>query len=205
MPQKRNRPPIARMTWGRALPVLAICVVFDLIRFMFEWFVFFGPALAAIACTAGVNNVLGTTIAGMAGKLVAGTCATGAGVLGFFGSGAIEAFGIVMAMAVGLAGWGTVTLILAIINPGIWKSNIWNWAWSLFALGVSEVPFLGTIPMLTITHWRLYMGQIKKDKEALKKYQREQEQVAATSRSIQRQQAAQLMQTSDAGLAPADV
>lgn len=185
MPQNKSRPPTGRMTWGRAIPVLVICVIFDAVRFMFEWFIFFGPALAAVGCTAGLNSVFGTTLAGAAGKMVAGACATGAGALGFFGSGAIGAFGIVMAMTVGFLGWGTVTLILAITNPRIWKSNVWGWIWSICALGVSEAPLLGTIPMLTITHIRLYAGQIKKDKAALKQYQQEQEQVAAAARSAQ--------------------
>ena len=190
MPPSRNNnsAPPPRMTWGRALPVLAVCIVFDFIRIIFEWFFFFGPALAAVACTIGVNSVIGTSVAEVTGKVVTGACVAGAGVLGFFGSGAIETFGIIMAMAVGLLGWGTVVLLLAILNPRIWKSNVWAFVWSILGFGISEVPLLGTLPMLTITHVRLYAAQIKKDKEALKHYQEEQGQVAAAvARSAQQQ------------------
>ena len=57
------------MTWGKALPLLIVAGIFDVIRIFFEWFVFFGPALGAVACTAGVNSVVGTTVAATAGKL----------------------------------------------------------------------------------------------------------------------------------------
>jgi len=187
MPQNRNNPPIGRMTWGRAIPVLGVCLIFDFLRFIFEWFIFFGPALAAAACTAGVNNAVGTTLADTAGKLIAAGCAATAGTAGFFGAGPLEVFGMVMAMAIGLLGWGVVTLVLAITNPRIWKSGTWGWVWSIFGLGISEVPFLGTIPMLTITHVRLYAGQIRKDKAALKQYQQEQGRVTAAVRAAQKQ------------------
>ena len=183
----KQKPPPEVMTWGRAAPVLALCVIFDALRLMFTFFIFFGPALAAVGCTIGVNSVVGTTIAEMAGKVTAGVCAAGAGALGFFGSGVIETFGIIMAMAVGLLGWATVTLILVITNPRIWTSNAFSWIWSLCSLGVSEIPFVSTIPMLTITHWRLYLGQIRHDRAALKKYRTEQERVASIARSIKEQ------------------
>jgi hypothetical protein len=175
------------MTWGRATPVLALCVVFDALRFMFVMFWFFGPALGAIGCTVGVNSALGTGVVEVAGKVVAGACTVGASAIGFFGSGAIEMFGTIMAMAVGLLGWATVTLLLVIMNPKIWTSNAFSWVWSLCSLGVSEIPFVGTIPMLTITHCRLYAGQIRHDKTALLKYRKEQERVATVARSIEQQ------------------
>lgn len=192
MPQKRNNPPIGRMTWGRAIPVLIVCAVFDLVRMFFEFFWFFGPALAGLACTiAGSNTTLGSVVGTTA---TAAACSAAAGAVGFFGAVPIQAFGIIMAMATGLAGWGTIVLILTITNPGIWKSGAWAWGWSLLSLGVSEVPFLGTLPMLTITHARLYAGQIKHDKAALKKYQEERAQVSNIERQI-RQRNQQIQQT----------
>lgn len=187
--------------------MLIVCAVFDVARGFFEFFWFFGPALAAVTCTAGVNSAIGTSItAGVVGKGVAAVCTAAAGAAGFFGAGPIAAFGVVMAMAVGLFGWGTVTLILAITNPKIWRSNVSGWIWSIFALGISETPFLGTVPMLTITHWRLYRGQIRADKAALKKYRQEQNKItAAMQRREQNQQTAQLMQAQAAEAAAADV
>lgn len=195
MPPKRssllrpNKPP--RMTWGRAIPVLAIAVVFDLLRLFFEMFWFFGPAFAAVLCTTWANSALGTTVAGVAGKLVAVGCSTAAGAVGYLGIGPITAFGIVMAMTVGLFGWATVTLVLAITNPRIWKSDVWSWVWSIASLGVVEMPLLGAIPMLTITHWRLYAAQIRQDKAALKRYQKAQESVGAAARTLQRRKIAE--------------
>ncbi len=184
MPPNKSKPPIGQMTWGRALPVLVICALFDVIRFMFAWFVFFGPALAAFFCAIKLDG----------GALVTSACVAGAGVVGFFGAGVIESFGLLMAMVVGLAGWAIVTLFLAVTNPRIWKSSVWGWIWSVSALGVSEIPFLGAIPMLTLTHWRLYVGQIRHDKAAIKKYEQEQAQarVTAAARSAREQKLAMM-------------
>ena len=198
MPQKNSKPPIGRMTWGRAVPVLVICVIFDAVRMFFEMFWFFGPALAGAICTVKVSGAIGTTAGGL-------VCGAGAAAVGYFGSPALITFGIIMAMTIGLVGWATVTLILAVTNPKIWASNIWGWAWSLFALGISEAPLLGTIPMLTITHWRLYIGQIRKDGAALKQYQKEQAQAAAVARSIQQQRLVEQMQAQATEPAPVDV
>lgn len=186
------------MTWGRAIPVLVVAAIFDLLRMFFEMFWFFGPALSGVICAAKVSGAIGTT----AGSLL---CGAGAGVVGYFASPVLIAFGVVMAMTVGLFGWATVTLMLAIMNPRIWKSNVWNWAWSLFGLGISEMPLLGAIPMLTITHLRLYAGQINHDKATLKQYQKEQERVAAVSRSIQQRRIMEQAQANAAEPAAADV
>jgi len=188
------------MTWGRALPVLVVAVVFDLVRMFFEMFWVFGPALAAAYCGAQVADVA------VVGKLLAAGCVAGAGAVGYFTAPALTTFGIIMAMTVGLFGWATVTLVLAVTNPRIWKSNVWSWIWSISALGVAEMPLLGTIPMLTIAHLRLYAGQIKGDRAALKRYRQEQEQVAraaATARSMREQ--AQLMQNQADQLVATDV
>ena len=200
MSQKRNSAPIGRMTWGRALPVLIVCAVFDALRLLFGMFWFFGPALAALYCTSTAGGWVGSL-----GGLTATAC-TAAAALGFYGFALSATFGTVMAMAVGLFGWGTVTLILAITNPRIWKSNVRGWIWSVFALGISEVPLLGTIPMLTITHWRLYMGQIKTDKTALKQYRKEQDKITASVQmQEQNRQTAELMQTRAAQLVQNDI
>lgn len=180
MPPAPSGPP-PRMTWGRALPVLALCVIFDAIRLVFEQFWFFGPAFAAIGTSAFASQYVGSTI----GSAVGAAVGVGAGA---FGGVALQAFGIIMAMAVGLFGWATVTLILYISNPRLFKADTWAWIWSLASLAISEVPFVGTLPMLTITHVRLYIGQMKRDKEALKKYTTEQAKVTAFVRARQEQE-----------------
>lgn len=152
------------MTWGKALPVIIVAVVFDALRFMFEWFIIFGPAIAAAACTAIGSSYVGTTISGV-------VCASGAAVGGFFGAAFIGPFGIVMAMATGLAGWLTIFIILMIFNERIFKENA---LWFAGSLLISEVPFVGSIPALSVVLWRMYHVQIKVEKAALKKFEKEQ-------------------------------
>ncbi len=181
------------MTWGKAAPVLVISAIFDAVRFMFEWFIFFGPALAAVACTvAGSNTAIGSAV----GTLAVGTvCTAAAGVAGFFGIEVIGPFGIIMAMATGLAGWLTVGLILIMFNGRIFKENALGFAASLL---VSEIPFVGSIPAITIAVWRMYHHQIKLEKAALEKYEKEQ---TATRLQQRNQQTAELMQARSAQLA----
>lgn len=192
MPQKKNsaRPPAA-MTWAKASPVLIIAVIFDALRLLFEMFWFFGPALGAIACTVGVNQAVGTTVANVGGKAVAGGCTLVAGVVGFFGSGAIEIFGIVMAMAIGFLGWMTIGLITLTTNARIFKEHKANALWFVGSLLIGEIPLVGGLPALTGATLKMYHSQIKKEKSALKAYQKEH---ANEQLQERQQQAVQLMQ-----------
>ena len=202
MPQKRNNsepPPV--MTWGKASLVLAFAVVFDALRMMFEMFWFFGPALAALACTAGVNSALGTSVAAITGKITAAGCSLAAGAAGFVGAPVIAAFGVIMAMATGFAGWLVVGAIIMWTNKRIMKANAGHALWFVGSLLISEIPIVGTFPALTGVTWKMYSTQIKKDKEALKKYKEEQ----AAEQLKERQQQAQFMQQEAAELAAADV
>lgn len=206
MPQKRNKsepPPV--MTWGKASWVLVPAIVFDALRMMFEWFWFFGPALAAVACTAGVNSALGTSVAGIAGKITAAGCSLAAGAAGFVGAPAIEVFGVIMAMATGFAGWLIVGLIIMKTNSRIIEENAGHALWFVGSLLISEIPIVGTFPALTGVVWKMYSTQIKKDKEALQKYKKENAAVQQQERDQQAARAAQLMQMQAAELAAADV
>lgn len=157
------------MTWMKALPVLVIALVFDALRFVFEQFWFFGPALAGVYCTAKVNGVLTAWTTGLLGaKTAAAACGAGATVAGYFGAPAFEAFGVVMAIAVGLFGWMTVGLILIITNSRIFKENEGHALWFIASLLISETPIIGSIPGFTIITVKMYNTQIKKDKENLK-------------------------------------
>lgn len=206
MPQKRNNsepPPV--MTWSKASPVLAFAVVFDALRMMFEMFWFFGPALAALACTLGVNSALGTSVAAIAGKITAAGCSLAAGAAGFVGAPAIEAFGVVMAMAVGFAGWLVVGAIIMWTNKRIIAENAGHALWFVGSLLISEIPIVGTFPALTGVAWKMYATQIKKDKEVLQKYEKENAVAQQQERDRQAEQTAQLMQAQAAQLASADV
>ncbi len=183
MPSRRNskKSPPKTMAWGKAAPVLVVCLIFDALRFMFEQFWFFGPLLIGV----GTSTLLG---GGTAGHVV-GTAATAGTAV--FGEEIIVPLGILMAMAVGLLGWLTAGLMLVITDGRIFKENASNALWMLFSLGISEVPLVGTVPVLTGTVWKMYHTQIKKEGEALKQYEKEQ---AAERRQEQEMQAGQIMQ-----------
>ena len=166
MPQKRNNtPPPEVMTWGKATPALVISGIFDALRLMFVGFIFFGPAMAGLYCDYKVSDLMGTAF----GLTTAG-CAAGAATLGFFGAQAFMAFGMVMAMAVGFAGWLAVGIWLMITNARIFKENA---LWFVGSLLFSEVPFIGAIPAITVSVWKMHSNQIKIEKEAYAKEKRE--------------------------------
>lgn len=155
------------MTWGKAIPVLVVCGLFDFLRLMFEQFLFFGPAFANIYCVEKVSNVVGTTIGGV-------VCSSTAIAAGLLSGVAIETFGIMMAMAIGLIGWLSIGAWLMGANRRILKENEGNAVWFVASLAVSEIPIVGSLPALTAIMARMYYVQIKKEEAALKKYEEEQ-------------------------------
>lgn len=203
MPPNRNSPPRSRrsssqsepppvMTWMKALPVLTVSVICDALRFMFEMFWFFGPAIAAAYCAIKTSNAIVGT---------ATICAGVAAAAGFVGGAALAVFGVVMAIAVGIAGWLIVILILLASNRRIFKENA-LWIFSGFLM--SEMPILGAIPSMTITMWRMHHTQIVKEEAALKKFEesraaeqmkeRREQASFAQSRAIKQAQALQQSQ-----------
>ena len=162
MLQKRNSDPPPVMTWTKATPVLAVAILFDALRLLFEWFWFFGPALAALYCANKVGGVE------LVGGLLTKACVIGATALGFAAVEVTSVFGTVMAMAVGFAGWLTVGIIILISNGRMLRANIFSFVASLL---VSEIPIIGSIPAITIAVWRMYGRQIKTDRAAMKKWE----------------------------------
>jgi len=152
-------PPV--MTWGRALRVLAVTIVFDGLRLIFQWFWLFGPALAGTAAGFWLSQYIGEGAAGLVGAgVAAGT--------GFFLFAVYAGFGVVMAMVVGFLGWLTTGVLLLATNFRIFKTNATAGLWMLASLAIAETPFIGSIPSLTIATWRLYHTQIKKERAAHK-------------------------------------
>lgn len=170
------------MTWGKATPVLVIAAVFDALGFMFDWFIFFGPAFAALYCTIKIGDTIGTTAAGA-------VCTLGAGVAGVFGAELSAPFGMVMAMIISFAGWLAVLIILLVFNGRIFKENA---LWFGASLILTEIPFVGSLPFLTATVWKMYRTQIRTEKAEFAKWKKEQADAQLQER--QRQQNAQLMQ-----------
>ena len=159
MPRSRNSAG-APMTWARALPILAVAFVFDALKFLFNQFWFFGPALAALYCTSKVSDVVGTTIAG-------GLCSGLAAMTGLLSAGALEVFGVVMAMATALAGWLIIGLWIVMTNRALFKANATGSLWFSASLLVGEIPIVGTVPAMTVALWKLYRTQIKKEQAEL--------------------------------------
>jgi hypothetical protein len=183
MPQKRNNtPPPEVMTWGKATPVLVVAAVFDALGFMFDWFIFFGPAFAALYCTIKIGDTIGTTAAGA-------VCTLGAGVAGVFGAELSAPFGMVMAMIISFAGWLAVLIILLVFNGRIFKENA---LWFGASLILTEIPFVGSLPFLTATVWKMYRTQIRIEKEAHAKWKKENADAELQERQRQN---VQLMQT----------
>lgn len=175
------------MTWGNALPVLIVAGIFDLARAFFTMFWFFGPALAAIACTAGANSYLGTSIGTAAGNVVAGVCTAAAGVAGFFGAVPIEMFGMMMSMAFGLAGFIVLGLLLMRNMERMLVANATGIIWMMGSLALSEVPFVGAIPNFTLTLIKLYRTQIRFEKEVYATFVTEQGMALAQNQQQQLQ------------------
>ncbi len=189
--RKKSSEPPPVMTWMRAAPVLAVCFVFDALRFIFEQFWFFGPAFIGVATNAALH---GGILGKMAGVLVGGIAA-------FVGGPFFVIFGVVMAMAVGLMGWMIVGLMLLLTNARLFKENAGSTLWFVFSLGISEIPFIDSLPVLTVIMARMYHSQIKKERAALKAYENEQ---AGLLRAEQAQQAAEIMQVRATELAQAE-
>lgn len=183
------------MTWSRAIPVLVVAFIFDALRFLFDMFWFFGPAIAALYCTSAANSALGTSVAGVAGKVVAVGCSAVAGVAGYFAAPALIMFGVIMAMAIGLMGWMTIGFIILMTNPRILKGTGGNAVWFIVSLLISELPLIDAVPALTGTLFRMYSVQIKNEAHAQQAYEKAHAEEQLQERNQHR---AQLTQARDA-------
>lgn len=185
MPQNRNsaKPPEA-MTWGKAMPMIVVAGVFDLVRIFFEMFWFFGPALVAAYCSMQASDWVGHLWG-----LTEAACTAAAGAAGFYGAAVTIPFGTTMAMATGLFGYLTIGLWILMRNPRIFVANASGSLWLAGGFGVSVVPLIGAIPAFSLVLWRLYRTQIHVEKAALKKWEKEH---AAAKRQEREQQAAAL-------------
>jgi len=196
MPQKRNNPePPEVMTWGKASPVIIAAGLSDLIGIFFEFFWFFGPALAAAYCSATVSDVA------VVGGLLATGCVAAATVGGATISAFTTPFGVIMAMAVAFIGFLVVGLWVVKTNARIFKANAAGSLWFVGGFGISMMPLIGIIPAFSLVLWKLYRTQIRVEKAAHAKWKKEQGNAQLQERRYQ----AQLTQAQAAELAAADV
>ena len=73
-------------------------------------------------------------------------------------------------MATGFAGWLIVGGWLMATNSRIFKENA---LWFVGSLLFSEVPFIGAIPAITVSVWKMHSNQIKIEKAAFAKWEKE--------------------------------
>ncbi len=184
-PENASLPP--QMTWGRALPILVIAGLFDLSRAFFQLFWFFGPALAATLCTVAGTSSLGLSLFSVQGGATAAVCSATAGAVGFLGAPAFMAFGTIMSMVMGFAGFLTLALLILLTNSRLFREP-GTLLWSIGSFALSEIPFISAFPNFTVAVWRLYHTQIKKDAhtvaEAKKKLVAEQTRLAQEEQSM---------------------
>jgi|CXWL01.1.fsa_nt_gi hypothetical protein len=205
MPQNKDSQPPKVMTWAKATPILVIAFIFDAIRFMFDMFWFFGPIFAAVLCINGANTSLETSLGDTGGQVVAAICGGVAVAGGIVASPVLISFGVVMAMAVGFAGWIMLGLITMMTNARMFKENAGNLLWFVGGLMMSEVPIINGLPAFTVSMARMYHNQIKKEKAALKAYTatraaelaQERQQQMAQLTQVQNRQAIQMQEAAN--------
>lgn len=174
------------MTWGKASPVLIVGGIFDLLRLMCQQLWFFGPALVALYCA----DKVGDSALNIGGVLTT-ACVAGAAVAGAYSLPVLGALGIVLAIAVGFMGWLVVGLTIMMSNRRLFRENSVNIAWFAGSLLLSEIPFVGTLPALSGTLFKMYRTQIRKEKAALAEHRKKTEEARVQERQ---RQAAELMQ-----------
>jgi hypothetical protein len=185
MPLTRSssKPPKV-MTWPKASKTLMVAGISDALRYFFLMFWFFAPAIAVVYCSAKVDGVLQNWTAGMLGaKTAAVACTTAVGgtivgltaITGGLSAEAVEAFGTIMAMAVGFLGWLTVTLMVVLTDMRTFKENPSSALWV----------FAGLTASVFLMAWRVYAAQIKREKAAYKKWEKENAAVLQEQRNEQ--------------------
>lgn len=179
-------PPPETMTWGKASPVFIVAGTFDILRLMCQQLWFFGPALAALYCANKVGDVW------VVGGLLTKACVAGAAVAGAYSLPVLATLGTVLAIAVGFMGWLVVGLILVMSNRRLFSENSANIAWMGFSLLISEIPFVGTLPALSGTLFKMYRTQIHKEKAALAEYKKRAEEERVQERQRQSAELAQM-------------
>lgn len=173
MPRRRiKEAPPTVTTWGSALPVLIVAVLFDILRAAATWLWLLAPTIAAGLC----SHYTGFTL----------LCVGVSGIAGTAAAPALTMAGAAIAMVIGITGWIVVMLLMLLIAPRVLARGMLMMGLSFV---FSELPILNSVPALTLAIWRMYHQQIKADKEAMKKYQ---ERMAAQKAQETRERMAEL-------------
>ena len=182
------------MTWKKASLVLVVAGVFDAVRTFFSMFWFFGPALAAWYCTKIASGWVGDLWG-----LTAGACTVIGIKTGVVASAITIPLGVIMANATSLFGYLTLGMLILMTNARILKTLENGILKFSASAGVGAIPIIGALPVFTFTIWRLYRTQIRLERAAYKKWEKETAAARLQQRNqqiawIQANQQAQFMQ-----------
>lgn len=166
MPRVNPKAPPKAMTWPKAGLVMAFAVIFDAARIFFTMFWFFGPALAAAWCTSKVGDFW------LVGAALGKACDVGAAAIATAGFGPLAAFGTIMAMAFGFIGFLILGALILGTNPRLFATGFSAKLQFIGGFMAAELPLIGAIPTFSISLWRLYKVQIKKESASLRAWQK---------------------------------
>lgn len=180
-----HEPPV--MTWMRAAPALVIAGLTDTLKLFFNGFWFFGPAIAAFYCTSKVSDWVGSVWG-----LTEAACEAAAAAAGTYFSPILASIGVIMAFATALLGFLALVLWILMANLRIFKTVRTSLIQIAAAFGSGAIPFIGAIPSFTPIILRLYRRQIKLEKAAHTKWQKETAAVRLKEKETQLAQIVQL-------------
>jgi hypothetical protein len=175
--------PAHPMTWGRVWWVLPVTGILDILRLLFVFLIFTAPiilgtgAAALASLSAWTNWIPSWMIAAAAGG--------SAGALEILQpeiAAAVEGFGLIMAMVIGLFGFILIAFFLVKLRVKLSGAN----ALRLFLIFVGGVtPFADGIPSLTPITFRILHDQIKEDRKAVAAHKAEQAKLQAQLRQVE--------------------
>jgi hypothetical protein len=169
-----------RMLWNKALLPLSIAGIGDAFGSLFALFGIFGPVIAGVGASLATSERIGETAGNILGTVVAGGTA-------LFAGGALQIFGMIMAMVVGFLSWMIVGFILLARNARIYTPR--NRLRFFSVLLGDQLPFINVLPLLTPAVFFMYRTQIKDDKKAYAAYlKRQKVQQALLMRVLQIEQ-----------------
>ncbi len=171
------------MTWAKAAPILAAGGLFDVLRYAFLFFWLWGPAVASYA----ISSYYGGGFFGHA-------AATVAGVAGYTAAPALTAFGTVMSIVMAVGGWLLVLILMFITDARVVTKNTVAILWLLE--GIMGSTFLMA--------FFLFRQQIRKERTALKEWERSNAAALRDRQAAQLARAAQLQAANDNEEIPED-
>lgn len=189
--------PRAKMPGWKFAFCIGLALIFDLLKFIFSLFIFFGPVIAgAVAGAYVADNPLAASIVSGATRAVGYIGSAGLSEVAISASGGeldpgkhapeiaaavvaaatgltlpevYEALGIVLAMVVGLVGWIFFFLFFVLSRVNLFKEAAF--LKMMYGFVVSEVPLVDMIPTFTPAIWSIVRGVRKSDARELKSWE----------------------------------